>query len=127
LLQQIVTVLLPCVVWLAIGVAGCSTYKTVSPQRQGTLAELVPSTYGERCVSIPRVYSGIAYDVCILLGQARQKGWHGGLPMLPMDLLADTALLPYTVVKQVQRGNLVLKVAAPNEAAATGDDSLGVD
>jgi uncharacterized protein YceK len=94
-----------------VGLPGCSTYRTVWPSAQAGLEVRAPMTF-LRCKAIPRVYSGTAYDVCVLFGSADLPEWHGGWTMLAMDLMADTVVLPYTVVQQARLGNLPLRPAA---------------
>ena len=87
----------------------CGTYKTVVPSSQRKLVQYVESVDDEKCATIPRVYSGVNYTFCVMCGNAKLKSTHTDIAMVPMDFVADTVLLPYTITKQFTDGNLVLK------------------
>ena len=96
---------------LALGVAlgGCGTVRTVSDESKAVddLAK-----WQTNCHTIPRIYSGVAYQFCNLNGPVRS-----GTESPPVDILmdmaasglADTVLLPYTGYQQYRRGNVAIR------------------
>ncbi|WP_035276953.1 YceK/YidQ family lipoprotein [Desulforegula conservatrix] len=103
----------------------CATYKTVVPSQQRFIIEQVENLEGEKCVSIPRIYSGVGYSFCIMTNKLRLKSDHSDVASLPFDLVADTAVLPYTICRQIFDGNLVLKKVKPKPSDDLIDDSTG--
>ena len=101
------------VVWcvLVLTLGGCGTVKTVfNSDAQVSAALKKESTY---CDSVPRVYSGAAFDLCVLHAPANTTGKGGGLiPLLFVDVvasaLADTLALPYTIYRQSRDGSILL-------------------
>lgn len=79
---------------LALLASGCGTVGTVFfPER------LAPET-----PCLPRVWSGVAVDLALLRSDAVETGivvWD-----LPFSLVADTLLLPYTLIAQLRLGHL---------------------
>ena len=77
---------------------GCSTVGTVMGGANGH------QITDDRRYTIPRVYSGTASDVAFL----RVGGEDAGLVFfdLPFSAVADTIILPYTLVTQSKHGNL---------------------
>lgn len=77
------------------------------------------------CESIPRVYSGVGYDICKLNAQpvnVHDEGLSeiGDLQHVPFAFLDiifsavfDTLALPYTIYKQRREGNIELQWKAP--------------
>jgi len=94
---------------LSLSFQSCATYKTVVPGSQRKLVQYVESVDNEDCVTIPRVYSGINYTYCVMCGDAKLTSSHTDVATIPFDFIADTLLLPYTIIRQVIDGNLVLK------------------
>jgi len=87
----------------------CATYKTIVPRSQKKLVQYVECIDNEKCVTIPRVYSGVNYTFCVMSGNAQLKSTHTDVAMIPFDFIADTLLLPHTITMQIVDGNLVLK------------------
>ncbi|CAI8824520.1 MULTISPECIES: YceK/YidQ family lipoprotein [Pseudomonas] len=60
------------------------------------------------CQSIPRIYSGLAFDFCVLNAPPDPTGVL--LPFVLLDLplsgVLDTVVLPYTIYQQVVDGNI---------------------
>ncbi|MNP59598.1 hypothetical protein D3C76_1546040 [compost metagenome] len=91
---------------LSLGLAGCGTAATVlqddAEAAQGLRRQ---KTY---CQSIPRVYSGLAYDFCVLNAPPDPTGVL--VPIILLDLAfcgaLDTVVLPYTVYRQGMDGNI---------------------
>jgi len=79
---------------------GCSTAYTLTGNTNTTTFES-----GETC-KIPRVYSGVAYDAQIIRNGAEEWGIAVFAALdLPFSAVADTVLLPYTLVRQAEHGN----------------------
>jgi len=90
----------------ALVLSGCGTAITVLQDDEVAARSLrKQKTY---CQSIPRIYSGLAYDFCVLNAPPDPAGV--SLPILLMDFtlsgVFDTALLPYTVYRQATDGNI---------------------
>ena len=85
----------------------CATYKTVVPSAHRKLVQYVESVDDEKCVTIPRIYSGINYTFCVMCRQAKPVGTT--VQLVPFEFFADTIILPYTITRQLADGNLVLK------------------
>ena len=63
------------------------------------------------CKSLPSIYSGVSYDICNSV--LRKPGQVDDNMMsllylfdLPLSVVVDTVLLPYTVVRQFTEGNI---------------------
>lgn len=60
------------------------------------------------CQSIPRIYSGLAFDFCVLHAPPDPTGVL--LPFvlldLPLSAVCDTVVLPYTVYRQLADSNI---------------------
>jgi uncharacterized protein YceK len=96
---------------VALGVAalllsGCGTVNSVIRKDGDTARELrLIKTY---CQSIPRVYSGVAFDFCSLHAAPDPTGIL--IPFVLLDIavsgVADTVVLPYTIYRQASDGNI---------------------
>ncbi|MBY0475690.1 MAG: YceK/YidQ family lipoprotein [Nitrosomonas sp.] len=92
---------------------GCGTINTVV--RDDSVARRDLSRVSSPCATIPRVYSGVAYNICTLRGKpSRTSLWIGGVPELMLvDIVLssalDTVILPYTIYEQALEGNLELE------------------
>jgi len=99
---------------IAAGLTGCGTMITVAAGDKQVRSDLrKANTY---CESIPRVYSGIAYDFCILnAGNAVASTGVAinGAPLALLDFgfsgVLDTVVLPYTIPKQISDGEIFLR------------------
>ncbi|WP_458717605.1 YceK/YidQ family lipoprotein [Pseudomonas gregormendelii] len=69
------------------------------------------------CAALPRVFSGLVYDLCVLNGpppaEAAVRGpYINDTPFILFDIIAsavfDVVSLPYTVYSQAAHGNLEL-------------------
>ena len=63
------------------------------------------------CKSLPSVYSGVSYDVCNSFLRKPGEVDDNIMSMLyifdmPLSVVVDTILLPYTVVRQITEGNI---------------------
>ncbi|OLU02344.1 YceK/YidQ family lipoprotein [Pseudomonas reinekei] len=91
---------------ISLALAGCGTVSTVlqddADAAQGLRKQ---KTY---CQSIPRVYSGLAYDFCILNAPPDPTGILVPLVLLDLTLSCalDTVALPYTIYRQGMDGNI---------------------
>ncbi|MCC7091043.1 MAG: YceK/YidQ family lipoprotein [Nitrosomonas sp.] len=108
--QKIYAVLACMLVW---GLAGCGTIDTVVRGDSVTRQNL--SYVKSPCAAIPRIYSGVIYDMCLLRGKpSRAALWLGPGPELMLVDLAlsgvlDTAVLPYTIFGQIKKGSVELR------------------
>lgn len=87
-------------------VSGCGTLNTVFREDSAATRQLrKQQTY---CHSIPRIYSGLAFDFCLLNAPPDYTGVL--VPVVLLDLAmsgaADTVVLPYTLYRQGKDGNL---------------------
>jgi uncharacterized protein YceK len=90
----------------------CGTIKTISPEKD----HVVIKYHGKKssCEEIPRIYSGVSYNFCLLYGEPSEKedlgGGFNGVPWFVFDtafsVVADTVVLPYTIVTQSKKGNI---------------------
>lgn len=100
-----------CVV-VGVMLSGCGTVNTVLSSDASASSNLRKAQ--TRCESIPRVYSGIAYDLCLLHGPPQTVERNPAAPaLIPIQLLdfipsgiLDTVLLPYTIYLQSAEGSL---------------------
>ena len=94
---------------LTIIMASCGTFRTV-PKSNFQIG------YGlnkeeSKCTSVPRIYSGVAYDFCRL--HANKKGtmdnyillWAYVTDLLVLSPVVDTLLLPITLPQQLIYGS----------------------
>lgn len=97
-------------------ITSCATYKTVSPTQQKKIVVYKKKIEkSEKCVSIPRIYSGTIYTGCIMSNYIKVQHSIEDVSMLPFNFIADTLILPYTIFKQFIDGNIVLKAKSKNE------------
>ncbi|WP_282361618.1 YceK/YidQ family lipoprotein [Pseudomonas sp. PS01300] len=94
---------------LTVAVSGCGTVRTISSESKSANDLAKWQTY---CHTIPRVYSGIAYQFCNLNGPQRTRAHWAPFPIL-IDMaasgIADTVILPYTGYQQYKRGNILIR------------------
>ncbi|WP_226702621.1 YceK/YidQ family lipoprotein [Microbulbifer elongatus] len=90
--------------------SGCGTFTTLTNSDAEIASNLKKQNSG--CVSVPRVYSGVAYNMCKLNSNGNSVYF---LPMVGIYLMdsvfsaaTDTVALPYTVYAQSQEGSLDL-------------------
>lgn len=97
---------------LSLICCSCATVKTIHPDNNHVLIE----HRGKKsyCEEIPRVYSGTSYNLCLLYGEPSRHSNIGnsinGVPIFIFDsvfsVVADTVVLPYTIVTQTTEGNI---------------------
>ncbi|MGV8886856.1 MAG: YceK/YidQ family lipoprotein [Pseudomonas sp.] len=90
----------------ALVLSGCGTAVTVLQDDEDAARSLrKQKTY---CQSIPRIYSGLAFDFCVLNAAPDPTGIL--LPFVLLDLtlsgVLDTVALPYTIYRQATDGNI---------------------
>ena len=93
--------------------AGCGTVNTAIRGDSVAVRELkAKKTY---CQSVPRVYSGVSYDLCVLHAPPRSAGGLSlnDVPWPYLDVavsgVMDTLILPYTIYRQSADGSLELR------------------
>ena len=104
----------PLLVTLALALSGCGTVNTVIRGDDVTAKNL--KEWRTHCASLPRVYSGAVYNFCILNGEPNPTtdapGAPAAVPFQIIDIalsgVLDTLVLPYTVYRQVEDGNIEL-------------------
>ncbi|MCU1724043.1 YceK/YidQ family lipoprotein [Pseudomonas sp. 5P_5.1_Bac1] len=104
----------PILAILGLSLSGCGTINTVVRGDDVTARNL--KEWGTHCASVPRIYSGAVYNFCILNGEpnatAQAPGAPASIPFVIWDIALsgalDTLVLPYTVYRQVEDGNIEL-------------------
>lgn len=93
---------------LMLVLTGCGTFTTLTRDDNAIARSLIKNnTY---CDDIPRVYSGVSYNFCIL--NSRQSGivFEPVAVFYIVDALfcsvTDTIVLPYTIFQQGQKGSI---------------------
>jgi uncharacterized protein YceK len=99
-------------VLLALSTFSCATIKTIDPPKN----HIDISHYGKQsyCEEIPRIYSGISYNICLLYGEPSKRINVGSslnnIPFVFIDTVfsavSDTVILPYTIVMQTEKGSI---------------------
>lgn len=100
-----------CVIFVLLTFS-CSTIKTVEP-----LQNHVAISHGNNksyCKTIPRIYSGIATNICILYGESNKSAgvdatthsFHYWVIDSAFSVVFDTVILPYTIVSQLNNGSI---------------------
>ncbi len=96
---------------LAVLGTGCGTINTTF--RGDQLAADKLNRHGSYCSEVPRPYSGVSYNACLFHAEPRTHPPlfnHDWIPLLVMDAVAsavaDTLLLPYTVIRQMEQGSI---------------------
>jgi uncharacterized protein YceK len=100
------------VVILAVFIAGCGTLKTTALDEPRI--EIGTKSKKSLCTEIPRIYSGVFYNVCWLNRETNINNTYSpnrrGVPYIVVDMvmsgLLDTILLPYSIYKQVEVGSI---------------------
>jgi len=95
---------------LGLVLSGCGSINTVLRGDEVTSRELIDQK--SYCATVPRVYSGVYYDFCLLNAPAPEHASRSGynMPGLLIDAavcaVLDTVALPYTVYRQSQDGSI---------------------
>lgn len=90
---------------------GCGTINTVFNDDMISSNKL--ARWHSHCDAIPRIYSGVAMNYCLLDAEPRcAVGFDGypGTPLIVFDIalsgIADTVMLPYTIYLQSEHGDI---------------------
>ena len=90
--------------------AACGTVRTLAPdQGKVTISHNNKKSY---CKSIPRIYSGVAHNFCLMYGEPNKTSYTtaADVPVWAIDTMlcavTDTLALPYTISRQVKDGSL---------------------
>lgn len=90
--------------------SGCGTVTTLSSSDEEIVANL--NKENSSCQAMPRVYSGVAYNLCKMNSNGNSIYYSWLLSFYLIDSVAsaatDTAALPYTVYTQSKNGSLAL-------------------
>lgn len=99
---------------MSVVLCGCGTAKTLFSYDETISRSLrKEKTY---CETLPRLYSGVAYDFCVLNGPPNTtSGVPSGFISLFigdffLSAVVDTLVLPYTAYRQVRYGNVDLRL-----------------
>jgi len=90
----------------SLALTGCGTAATVLQSDEDAARSLrKQKTY---CQTIPRIYSGLAYDFCYLNAPPEPASYLASFVLLDLALsgVLDTVCLPYTLYRQTTDGNL---------------------
>ena len=94
----------------AMFISACGTLTTLSKPDFEVRNDL--HKRNSRCESVPRIYSGVAYDYCVVVSdpaaQHNEKYTEQYLADFIGSVIADTVVLPYTVIQQLDKGSLKL-------------------
>jgi uncharacterized protein YceK len=100
-------------IWLAFAVlslTACGTVTTLSNSDYEIASKL--KRQNSNCESIPRVYSGVSYNVCKMNSNKNSIYFDWLLGFYLLDSVAsaatDTVALPFTVFSQEKNGNLMI-------------------
>ncbi|MBP5955097.1 YceK/YidQ family lipoprotein [Pseudomonas anatoliensis] len=94
--------------------AGCGTVQTVV--RSDHVAANDLREIKSHCGAVPRIYSGVTYDFCLLHAERPDDvdafNYNNATPGVLVDAalsgVLDTLLLPYTIYKQQADGSIVI-------------------
>lgn len=99
---------IPLIILAMTCIQSCGTVTTLSETDQRISSNLIKQdTY---CESVPRVYSGVAYDFCKLNSRPNDTEIDVLVGFYLLDgvvsAASDTLLLPYTIYQQSERGSI---------------------
>lgn len=97
-----------CLCVTLLSATGCGTVQSL--QSHSELREDMRARKSH-CSSLPHLYSGIAYNFCILNAEQSNPnkpdlGMHVVIFDTAFSAIADTGLIPYTLYKQLTRENI---------------------
>lgn len=108
--------------------ASCGSFNTLTRDDNAIARSLIKQN--THCTGITRVYSGVAYDFCILNSQ------QAGIVFEPLALfyvvdalvctVTDTLVLPYSLHQQRERGNIELRLELRNEGYFSVTDKRSI-
>ncbi len=104
-----------CALTALLTVSGCGTINTV--MRGDDVVKRNMDKVDTKCSAIPRIYSGVVYDFCLLHAKPLPEGqWSSStndITLIGLDLVfscvLDTLVLPYGIYKQVNDGSIRVK------------------
>lgn len=89
----------------------CATVKTLDPPLNHV--EIAYKGKESYCKNIPRIYSGISYNACLFYGEPSTETNIDAINNVPVvlidsafSLITDTVVLPYTIITQVNKGDI---------------------
>ena len=97
---------IPFVLLILMCVQACGTITTLSNTDQRISSNLKKAnTY---CENVPRVYSGVSYNLCYLNAKPNDYGSLGNAYLIDVVLssVSDTLVLPYTIYQQFEKGSI---------------------
>lgn len=101
------------VVLMTLLLAGCGTIETVL--KPDSVASRNLKERKSYCGGVPRIYSGVTYDFCIMHAPVVEgrsfsgpASPEGALLDIAFSGVLDTLLLPYTFYQQQQDGSLIV-------------------
>ncbi len=93
---------------LGLVLSGCGSINTVLRGDEVTSRELIDQK--SYCATVPRIYSGVYYDFCLLNAPPQPSRDGYAMPGLLIDAavcaVLDTVALPYTIYRQNQDGSI---------------------
>ncbi|SFC96777.1 Protein of unknown function [Microbulbifer thermotolerans] len=100
-------------IWILLictALTACGTVSTLTKSDHQISANL--KRKNSSCESIPRVYSGVSYNLCKMHSNSNSIYYAWELGFYLFDSVAsaatDTIVLPYTIYDQSKNGNLVV-------------------
>ncbi|WP_323844702.1 YceK/YidQ family lipoprotein [Microbulbifer magnicolonia] len=100
-------------IWIllaTISLTACGTFNTLAKSDHEIAANL--KRQKSNCESIPRVYSGVSYNMCQMNSNKHSIYYDWMLGFYLLDSVAsaatDTIALPYTAYSQSRKGHLVI-------------------
>jgi len=109
--QKKVMSVLGLVILNTLVLSGCGSYRTLSQSDEEIKYGL--NSYRTNCSSLPRVYSGVSYDLCKINTKTTEpsKQFKGVLYFsdVAFSAIFDTIFLPYSIYKQNKEGNIEIK------------------
>lgn len=97
-------------IFFVLFTCSCATIKTVAPRQNHV--EISHGSNKSYCKTIPRIYSGIAYNTCLFYGEPNQSAgvdatthsFHYWVIDSAFSFASDTVILPYTILSQIKNG-----------------------
>lgn len=102
----------PLIFLATLALQACGTIK--STQSIENRIAIKNGSNASYCEELPHVYSGVGYNLCVLHSKPNPVIADGStmLDLMLLDTalsaIADTILLPYTVIKQLDSGNMTV-------------------
>lgn len=92
--------------------SACGTIKTINPEKNRV--EIKYKGKSSYCTQIPRIYSGVIYNICHLYGEPSSSisspSSENDISLLFLDsvisVASDSVVLPYTLYRQITIGSI---------------------